>query len=58
MHAATGMHVPEEVEQRIFADETQAVKNSCELMCENLRRILSETAGCGVPLGINVESVR
>lgn len=52
------MHVPEEVEQRIFADEDQAIKASCELMCENLHRILADTAGCGVPLGINVESVR
>ena len=34
-----------------------AVQVSCDLLCENLRRILSETAGCGVPLGINVESV-
>ena len=26
-------------------------------MCENLRMILDETQTCGVPLGINVESV-
>jgi hypothetical protein len=34
-----------------------AVAVSCELLCDNFRRILEETAGCGVPLGINVESV-
>ena len=34
-----------------------AVDISCALLCENLRQILHETAGCGVPLGINVESV-
>jgi hypothetical protein len=34
-----------------------AVELSCDLLCDNLRRILVETAGCGVPLGLNVESV-
>jgi hypothetical protein len=33
------------------------VEISCEIMCENLRLILDETQMCGVPLGINVESV-
>ena len=33
------------------------VEISCEIMCENLRTILDETRTCGVPLGINVESV-
>ena len=33
------------------------VEISCEIMCENLRTILDETQTCGVPLGINVESV-
>ncbi len=33
------------------------VEISCEIMCENLRMILDETQTCGVPLGINVESV-
>ena len=53
-----GMHVPDSVEERIFADETKACAASCTLMEDNLKRILAETAGCGVPLGINVESVR
>lgn len=30
---------------------------SCEMLCDHLRRILAETSGCGVPLGLNVESV-
>ena len=33
------------------------VEISCDIMCDNLRTILDETATCGVPLGINVESV-
>ena len=33
------------------------VEISCDIMCENLRTILNETQLCGVPLGINVESV-
>jgi hypothetical protein len=33
------------------------VEISCDMLCEFLRCILLETAGCGVPLGINVESV-
>ena len=33
------------------------VQISCDIMCENLRKILDETRTCGVPLGINVESV-
>ena len=33
------------------------VELSCQLMCQNLKHILGETLGCGVPLGINVESV-
>jgi len=33
------------------------VQLSCELLCDNLRRILQETSGSGVPLGVNVESV-
>jgi hypothetical protein len=66
-----GMMVPDEVEERIFAgaeqapelqkwggaDGARAVKASCALMCENLSAILAQTAGCGVPLGVNVESV-
>lgn len=68
-----GMQVPQEAEDRIFAaSEAESpapapsggckkakppVELSCELLCDNLRRILAETAGCGVPLGLNVESV-
>jgi hypothetical protein len=33
------------------------VEISCDLLCEFLTTVLMETAGCGVPLGINVESV-
>merc|ERR1712072_883466 len=33
------------------------VEISCDLLCEKFRYILMETAGCGVPIGINVESV-
>ena len=33
------------------------VEISCDIMCDNLRTILAETATCGVPLGINIESV-
>mmetsp|Transcript_11699 Transcript_11699/g.37514 ORF Transcript_11699/g.37514 Transcript_11699/m.37514 type:complete len:398 (-) Transcript_11699:199-1392(-) len=58
-----GMHVPQAVEDRIFADQTEvkrpmtAVALSCALLCEHLQTILARTKGCGVPLGINVESV-
>ena len=33
------------------------VEISSDIMCENLRAILDATSTCGVPLGINVESV-
>ena len=33
------------------------VEISCDIMCENLKAILEATSTCGVPLGINVESV-
>jgi len=33
------------------------VQESCKLAQENLTKILESTAGCGVPLGLNVESV-
>lgn len=51
-----GMHVPEEVESRIFA-AAQPVQESVNLLCELLTTILQRTAGSGVPLGINVESL-
>lgn len=51
-----GMHVPEEVEQRILGAENP-VKESLEVLCELLKTILQQTGGSGVPLGINVESL-
>ena len=51
-----GMHVPEEVETRIFASE-HPVKESIVILCELLTTILEQTKGSGVPLGINVESL-
>lgn len=54
-----GMHVPEEVEQRIFAPNEHScpVRESIQLHKENLIRILTETKRSGVPLGVNVESL-
>ncbi len=51
-----GMSVPEEVEQRILAAESP-VKESLAILCEILTTILQQTAGSGVPLGVNVESL-
>lgn len=51
-----GMHVPPEVEERIFAAESP-VKESMNILCEILTKVLEETAKSGVPLGINVESL-
>lgn len=51
-----GMRVPEEVEQRILGAENP-VKESLALLCEVLSTVLLQTAGSGVPLGINVESL-
>eukprot|EP01034_Spumella_vulgaris_P024967 gene24967-31367_t len=50
------MKVPEEVEQRIL-NSANPVKESLDLLCEILRNVLTATAGSGVPLGINVESL-
>ena len=33
------------------------VEESCLIHCENLKKILEGTIGCGVPIGLNVESV-
>lgn len=51
-----GMSVPEEVEQRIFAAASPA-QESVEILCEILQKILKATAGSGVPIGLNVESL-
>lgn len=58
-----GMNIPAAVEERIFADQSAvktpvpAVELACRLLCEHLRTILDQTRFCGVPLGINVESI-
>ncbi len=51
-----GMHVPEEVEARMFASE-RPVQESINILCELLTEVLQQTKGSGVPLGINVESL-
>lgn len=51
-----GMFVPEEAERRIFASQNP-VKESIILLKELLSEILENTAGSGVPLGVNVESL-
>jgi hypothetical protein len=51
--AAGGPEVPKKRKKRI----KPVVEICCELLCANLRSILEQTAGCGVPIGINVESV-
>ena len=51
-----GMNVPEAIEQRILkADDT--VRESIAVAKELLEDILLKTSGCGVPLGISVESL-
>eukprot|EP00968_Pinguiococcus_pyrenoidosus_P024834 scaffold5106_cov248-Pinguiococcus_pyrenoidosus.AAC.2 len=56
-----GMKIPTHAEERIFRaaedPQTSPVEMSCQLNRENLERILEGTYGCGVPLGLNVESV-
>uniref|UniRef100_A0A7S1UIH8 Methylenetetrahydrofolate reductase (NAD(P)H) n=1 Tax=Phaeomonas parva TaxID=124430 RepID=A0A7S1UIH8_9STRA len=56
-----GMKIPQHAEERIFraAEDptTSPVEMSCQLNRENLIKILEGTSGCGVPLGLNVESV-
>ena len=51
-----GMDVPQEVEDRILKAE-QPVAESVVLLCELLTEILEQTAGSGVPIGLNVESL-
>ena len=51
-----GMMVPEDVERRIL-DAESPVNASVSLLKELLATILLESAGSGVPLGLNVESL-
>jgi hypothetical protein len=51
-----GMHVPEEVENRIFSS-ANPVRESVNISCELLRNVLEHTGSSGVPIGINVESL-
>ena len=56
-----GMQVPQHAKERIFKaredPRSSFVEESCQLNRENLVKILEGTSGCGVPLGLNVESV-
>jgi len=60
-----GMDVPKSVEERIFSKnlvlpdgrDHGPVNESCDIACEILTEILQRTAACGVPLGVNVESL-
>ena len=51
-----GMYVPEEKEKRILEAEVP-VRESVKLLREILLNILEQTSTCGVPIGINVESL-
>jgi 5,10-methylenetetrahydrofolate reductase len=51
-----GMAVPPAIEERIFA-AASPVLESTAVLCEVLQAILAGSAGSGVPLGLNVESV-
>ena len=51
-----GVTVPEDVEKEILEAENKVGK-SVDLLCGMCKRILEETKGCGVPLGVSVESV-
>ena len=51
-----GVCVPEVTEKAILEADSP-VATSVELLCGLLRTILTDAAGCGVPLGISVESV-
>ena len=50
------MDVPQEIEDRIMNAES-SVAESITILCELLTDILEQTAGSGVPLGLNVESL-
>jgi len=60
-----GVHVPSAVEERILAKanatesktKEAAVLESIDVCCEALQRILQMAGGCGVPLGLSVESL-
>lgn len=51
-----GVTVPDAVEREIL-DAENKVGKSVDLLCAMCKKILEETRGCGVPLGISVESV-
>ncbi len=51
-----GMHVPEDVEQRIFS-AADPVRESVLLLGELFITLLEQTGSSGVPIGINVESL-
>ena len=51
-----GMDVPQEIEDRIMNAES-SVAESITILCELLTDILEQTAGSGVPIGLNVESL-
>eukprot|EP00605_Chrysophyceae_sp_TOSAG23-4_P001163 GSChrysophyteH1.ASY1.ANO1.1271.1 assembled CDS len=51
-----GMDVPADVEKQILEAENP-VMESVKILQDILVTILTQTAGCGVPLGINVESL-
>ena len=50
------MDVPKDIEDRIL-NAPVPVDESIKILCELLTKILAETAGSGVPIGINVESL-
>jgi len=62
-----GMSVPESVEQRILGAKTVdladgerdlgPVNESCKLLLEVFKEVLEAVGDCGVPIGINVESL-
>lgn len=65
-HAAHTFQRPDDVEKRIFGatDEEKALRTKdtnvaecVDLLCTILNQILTSTAGSGVPIGLNVESV-
>lgn len=51
-----GVKVPPEAEEEILGAE-RPVDKSIDFLCDVLRRILAETAGVNVPLGVSCESV-
>jgi hypothetical protein len=51
-----GMSVPEETEHRIL-NAPNPVQESIAILCDILKTILERTKDCGVPLGLNIESL-